>query len=162
MADEADVGVIGSAERRPGLRLERLLRDEVMLAAPPDHPFSERESVTWDEVQGQPLILREEGSGTQRSVEAALHAAGFQLPREQVVLVLGSTQSLLQAVSQGLGLGFVSALAAAPLQEVGRLSCVRLQGVDLTRDLYLAYLPERIADPVVARFLQFARTWFST
>ncbi len=161
LADEADVGVIGSAERRPGLRLERLLRDEVVLAVPPDHLFVGRESVTWDEVQGQPLILREEGSGTQRSVEAALHTAGFQLPREQVVLVLGSTQSLLQAVSQGLGLGFVSAMAAAPMQEVGRLGCVHLQGVNLSRDLHLVYLPERIADPVVARFLQFARTRFS-
>lgn len=158
LADEADVGVIGSAERRPGLRLERFLRDEVVLAVPPGHPFADRDEVALEELQGQPLILREEGSGTQRSVEAALQAVGFHLPREQAVLILGSTQSILQAVSQGLGLGFVSAMAAAPLKDVGRLSCTRLQGVDLVRDLYLVYLPERIADPVVARFVQFART----
>jgi len=157
LADEADVGVIGSAERQPGLRLERLLRDRVVLAIPPDHPFAGREEIALDELQGQPLILREEGSGTQRSVEAALQTVGFRLPREQAALILGSTQAILQAVSQGLGLGFVSAMAAAPMQDVGRLSCARLQGVDLARDLYLAYLPERIADPMVARFLQFAR-----
>lgn len=161
LADEADVGVIGSAERRPGLRLERLLRDEVVLAVPPDHPFAGREEVAPDELRGQLLILREEGSGTQRSVETALAAAGFCLPRERVALILGSTQSILQAVSQGLGVGFVSAVAAAQMEASGRLGYVRLQGVDLTRDLYLAYLPERIGDPMVARFLQFARTRFS-
>ena len=35
LADQADVGVIGSAIREPGLRLERLVGDEVVLAVPP-------------------------------------------------------------------------------------------------------------------------------
>ncbi len=157
LAGKADIGIIGSIPRRPGLRLERLMRDEVVLAVPPGHPFADREAVSADELRGQPLILREEGSGTRRSVEQALEAAGLSLPPESVALTLGSTQSVLQAVAQGLGVGFVSARAAAQGAADGHLACVRLSGVDLTRDLLLAVLPGRIGDPLIARFLDFAQ-----
>lgn len=160
LADQADVGVIGSAIREPGLRLERLVGDEVVLAVPPGHPFAGRQEVAVAELEEQPLILREEGSGTRRSVEASLEAAGFSLPHDNVVLNLGSTQAILQAVSQGLGLGFVSARAAAQAKADGHLACVGLKGVDLGRDLYLAYLPRWAGDPLLVRFLDYARAWF--
>jgi len=157
LGHEADVGVIGSPLQRPGLRLERLAADEVVLAVPPGHAFAARQEVAVEELRGQPLILREEGSGTRRSVEAALAAAGVSLPQDNVVLTLGSTQAILQAVEQGIGVGFVSARAAAQAQAHGRLACVRLAGVNLSRSLYLAYLPQRAGDPLVAHFLEFAR-----
>ena len=157
LADTVDVGLIGSVPTRPGLRLEQLVRDEIVLAVPPDHPFAGRFTVPVGELHGQPLILREEGSGTRRSVEQALEAAGLGLPADAPAFTLGSTQAVLQAVAQGLGLGFVSARAAAQSQSDGHLACVRLAGVDLTRSLYLAVLPERLGDPLIARFMRFAR-----
>lgn len=160
LSDEADVGVVGSTITRLGLRLERLVGDEVVLAVPPGHAFAQRDSVTVEELRGSPLIQREEGSGTRRSVETALAAAGYCLPWDKVALNLGSTQAILQAVTQGLGLGFVSARAAAQGQADGHLACVRIAGVDLLRDLYLAYLPQRAGDPLVTRFLDFARLQF--
>lgn len=162
LEDKADVGVIGSAIKRPGLRLERLVGDEIVLVVPPDHPFAALERVAVEELRGQPLILREEGSGTRRSVEAALAAVGFDLPHDRVALTLGSSQAVLEAVAQGLGVGFVSARASAQAQAGGRLACLGLTGVDLRRDLYLAYLPQRAGDPLVVRFLDFARAQFTT
>ncbi len=159
LADQADVGVIGSPVRRPGLHLERLVGDEIVLAVPPGHPFAGRGQVTVGELQEQPLVWREEGSGTRRSVEMALAAAGVSQPVGKIALTLGSTQAVLQAVEQGLGVGFVSARAAAQAQADGHLACVRLAGVDLRRDLYLAYLPQRIGDPLLARFVEFAHSF---
>lgn len=165
LADKADVGVIGSAIEGPGLRLERLVGDEIVLAVPADHPFARKGKVSVSELRGQPLILREEGSGTRRSVEAALAAAGASLPQDNVVLVLGSTQAILQAVTQELGVGFVSARALASAfhgdaQAAGELVSVSLEGIDLRRNLYLAYVSERVHNPVVVRFLNFARSQF--
>lgn len=159
LAEEADVGVIGSAIQRPGLRLEPLASDEIVLAVPLNHPFAERQEVRVEELQGQPLILREKGSGTQHSVDKALEGVGMSLSEEDVVLTLGSTQAVLRAVEQGLGLGFVSARACAQAQVAGRLACARLIGVDLSRHLYLAYLSSRAGDPLVSHFLEFARAY---
>ena len=162
LAAEADAGFVGALPRGAGaLRLERLVTDEIVLALPPGHPLAQRASVTPDDLAGQTLIVREEGSGTRRSVEKALASAGHSLRREDVALVLGSTQAVLQAVSQGLGIGFVSSLAAAQAQAGGHLACARVVGLNLQRDLYLAYLPERTADPAVAHFLAFARAYFA-
>mgnify|MGYP005838678525 CR=1 FL=1 len=159
LAEEAEVGVIGSAIQRPGLRLEPLASDEIVLAVPLTHPFAERREVRVEELKGQPLILRERGSGTQHSVEKALEKVAVSLSEEDIVLTLGSTQALLQAVEQGLGLGFVSARACAQAQVAGRLTCARLTGVNLSRHLYLAYLSSRAGDPLVSRFLEFARAY---
>ena len=154
------VGVIGSAVEQPGLHLERLVSDEIVLIVPRDHAFAGRGLVNARELLDQPLILREEGSGTRRSVEEALARAGASLSSAHVVMTLGSTQSIIQAVEQGLGIGFVSTRACAPAQANGRLASVSLAGVDLHRDLCLAYRPQRAGDPLVARFLDFARTRF--
>ena len=157
LANEADIGVVGSDLRRPGLRLERLMDDEIVLAIPPDHPFAGRKEVEVKELWDQPLVLREEGSGTRRSVEAAMAGAGQPLSLRNRALILGSTQAVLQAVVAGLGVGFVSAWAAAQAVQDGRLASLALRGVDLRRSLYLAYLPQRAGDPLVAHFLAFAR-----
>jgi len=157
LGDSADVGLIGSVPTRSGLRLEQLVGDEIVLAVPSDHPFAGKAAVTLEELDGHPLILREEGSGTRRSVAQALAAAGLGLPTGTQAFTLGSTQAVLQAVAQGLGVGFVSARAAARLESDGHLSCVRLSGMDLTRSLYLAVLPERVGDPLIARFIAFAK-----
>jgi DNA-binding transcriptional LysR family regulator len=158
LAGQADVGFVGAVPGPAGLRLERLVADDVVLAVPCDHPFARRAIVGLDELAGQPLILREEGSGTRRSVEKALAAAGYALRQEDVALALGSTQAIVQAVGQGLGIGFVSARAATQAQADGHLVCVRLAGLDLRRDLYLAYMPQRLSDPVVAHFVAFTRS----
>ncbi len=158
LEDSADVGLIGSVPTRPGLRLEQLAGDEIVLAVPPEHPFAGRVTVAAEELGGQPLILREEGSGTRRSVERALAAAGLDLPADAPAFTLGSTQAVLQAVAQGLGLGFVSARAASRTAADGHLACVRLAGVDLTRCLYLAVLPERVGDPLIAQFMDFVQS----
>ena len=157
LASEADIGIVGSDLRRPGLRLERLLDDEIVLAVPPDHPFAGRKEVEVKELWDQTLVLREEGSGTRRSVEAALERAGQPLSLQSRALILGSTQAVLQAVAEGLGIGFVSARAAAQTVRDRRLASLGLKGIDLRRSLYLAYLPQRAGDPLVAHFLAFAR-----
>jgi DNA-binding transcriptional LysR family regulator len=161
LAGKADVGVIGAMIKRSELHLEHLVDDEVVLAVSPNHPFAGRDQVRVEELRDQPLILREEGSGTRRSVEAALVVSGVTLPRGNVTLILGSTQAILRAIEQGLGLGFVSARAVAQAQADGHVACVGLVGVNLRRHLYLAYLPERASDPLVAHFLSFAQERFS-
>ncbi len=158
-ANEADVGVIGSQIGQPGIRLEHLVSDEIILAVPPQHILAGQKTVTLDELRHHPIILREQGSGTRRTVEEALKSVGKRLPAVHAALILGSSQAVVQAVAQGLGVGFVSARACLRAQPDGHVTCVRLEGVDLYRSLYLAYKPQRVGEPVIGRFLDFARTW---
>ncbi len=159
VSGEADVGFLGAAVHHPGLCLEPFGSDEVVVAVPQDHPLAGQTAVSLTELAKQSLILRESGSGTRLSVEAALARQGQSLPPEATALVLGSTAAVIQAVEQGLGVGFVSSRAAAHSTAAGRLACLRLEGVDLRRSLYLARPSRPPGSRAIQAFLDFARAW---
>ncbi len=161
LAGECDLGFIGAPVEQPSLVLERLTADQVVLAVYPAHPFASRESVTWQEVQAQPLILREEGSGTRQTVLQALAVRGQMLPPASVALTLGSTQAIVQAIRDGLGVGFVSQRAIARVPPTERLPTVAVEGLTFTRELFIIYNAAQIKTPLLHAFLAFVRQRYS-
>lgn len=161
LAGECDLGFIGAPVEQPPLVLERLTADQVVLAVYPAHPFASRESVTWQEVQAQPLILREEGSGTRQTVQQTLAARGQTLPLASVALTLGSTQAVVQAIRDGLGVGFVSQRAIARVPPAERLPTVAVEGLAFTRELFIIYDAARVNTPLLRAFLAFVRQRYS-
>ena len=159
LARECDLGFIGAPIERPRLILIPLIKDEIVLAVYPDHSFARREAIRLEELQGQRLILREEGSGTRRSLEQLLAERGEKLPENNVVLVLGSTHAIIEAIQARLGIGFVSAFAVSRLQAGGQLYTVPIAGLSLTRDLFVAYEEGQLSTRLRQEFLTFARKW---
>jgi DNA-binding transcriptional LysR family regulator len=159
LARECDIGFIGAPIERPRLTLVPLVKDDIVLAVYPDHPFAEREAIRLAELRGQRLILREEGSGTRRSLEQLLVEKGEKLPENNVVLVLGSTHAVIEAIQARLGIGFVSAFAVSRLQASGQLCTVPMAGLSLTRDLFIAYEEGQLSTRLQQEFLTFAREW---
>ena len=159
LAHECDIGFIGALIERPRLNLTPLIKDEIVLAIYPAHPFAGREAIRLEELQGQRLILREEGSGTRRSLEQLLTERGEKLPESNVVLVLGSTHAVIEAIQARLGIGFVSAFAVSRLQASGQLCTVPIAGLSLTRNLFVAYEEGQLSTRLRQEFLAFAREW---
>ncbi|TEU17510.1 MAG: LysR family transcriptional regulator [Anaerolineales bacterium] len=159
LAHECDIGFIGAPIKRPRLTLTPLIKDEIVLAVYPDHPFAGQEAIRLEELQGQRLILREEGSGTRRSLEQLLAERAEKLPADNVVLVLGSTHAIIEAIQARLGIGFVSAFAVSRLQASGQLGTVPIKGLSLTRDLFVAYEESQLSTRLRQEFLAFAQEW---
>jgi len=55
-----------------------------------------------------------------------------------VAMDLGDAEAIEMAVEQGIGVAFLSRLAAARGLELGYISEVTVQGMNLTSDIYLA------------------------
>ena len=159
LARECDIGFIGAPIERPHLTLTPLIKDEIVLVVYPDHPFARREAIRLEELQGQRLILREEGSGTRRSLEQLLAERGEKLPENNIVLVLGSTHAIIEAIQARLGIGFVSAFAVSRLQASGQLCTVPIEELSLSRDLFVAYGEGQLSTRLRQEFLAFAREW---
>jgi len=155
LAGDCDLGFVGAPIDQPGLIRERLAADKVVLAVYAGHPFAQRGQVTWAEVLAQPLIVREPGSGTRRAVERALAAQGRTLPPQSVALTLGSTQAVVQAIRDRLGIGFVSRRAVACVSPAERLPTVEIEGLRVTRSLFIIYEPARVTSPLLRAFLAF-------
>lgn len=133
-----DAGFTGQAPGPGLLSAEVIGRDELVLAVPRGHPLFDRPSVSPAELLAETFVERTEGSGSRRTVEERMAAAGVNYARRRVALTVKSTQGVLAVVRSGMGIGFVSELAlrGAPRDELRGL---RVEGVPIERPLYLLW-----------------------
>lgn len=141
------------------LAWEPFVQDEIILAVPARHPLAARETVRLEDLADVPLIQRERGSGTRQMVDEVLAEHGLALPPSPHGLVLGSTQAVVQAVAQGLGVGFVSVRALRALGGEGAPKGLRLEGIRLERQLWTLYRQDRGDEVLVRGVLAFVREW---
>lgn len=154
---EVDLGVTGAIIEEQEVEYTPWQDDHLVLIVGPEHHFRGRKEVDLDELLAEPLILREPGSGTRRTLEAKLAAAGRSLEKARVVMELGSTRAVITAVQAGLGVSLVSALAAAEPIALGNVYQVGVKGINLSRQLYLvrsSTWPRSFAANVFYEFLK--------
>ena len=150
---QADVGVIGSVLSNPALRSEYWADDQLVVIARPDHALARRRRVAPDELASETLLLREAGSATRATLEAAFLRANTPMPQTQV---LGDTEALKHAVAAGLGVAFVSDISVRAELDTGGLCTLRMHGLDLRRPLSILLQGEGESEPV-REFVEFLR-----
>jgi DNA-binding transcriptional LysR family regulator len=116
--------------------------DEIVLIVYPKHPRAHRQEISFSELEGQPLIVREQTSGTHLSLRAMLAEAGYDIGKITPNLVLGTTQALVSAVELKAGIAFVSSLAIRKSVNLGLVKPVRFEGLTQTQ-FYCIYYRER-------------------
>ncbi len=151
---EIDIGITGSAAPGSWVSCRPWLEDELVLIAPPDHPWAGRESVSVGEMLEEPFILREAGSGTRRSFEQKMGQVGVDPARINIALELGSTRAVITAVRAGLGVSVVSRWAARDSLELGKVKELKTP-LDMKRPLYLICGRYSLDSSVVEEFLSF-------
>ena len=156
--NEYEIGFCGALPEGTDLTAFKIAEDEIVLIVFPEHPFAERQKVSFGELQKESLILREETSGTQRSLESLLLKAGFDLGRCTPSLVLGSTQAVISAVEAGIGIAFVSNLAINKSLTLRLVKVVGIEGLRLRRNFYCIYRKERIVSRLLKEFIAFVES----
>lgn len=134
---EANLGVVSSEITSPGTENQLFFQDHLMLIAPKDHPWASRPFVEADELLNEPIILREESSGTRKVMLSALAQRDIQLEDLKVFMTLGNTEAIVHTVASGYGVSIVSQLAAECCLERGKIVGVPLADLDLVRDIYM-------------------------
>ncbi|MBO9540148.1 LysR family transcriptional regulator [bacterium] len=120
-----------------GWHAERCFEDELVVIAPPSHPWAERGTIHPDELAGEALILRQPDAALRRGYAQQLAAAGFAPDRLSARFELSSSEGIKHAVMAGLGAGIVPLLSLEVELEAGRLKVVRLDGLKLSLPYYL-------------------------
>lgn len=153
----ASVGVVGSRPNDRRLVLEKLFSDELVLAVYPEHPWKKRQRIDLDELDGEPFILREVGSGTRSVMSRILQEHGFDTSRLEVVAEMGSTEAVRQGIKAGIGVSILSYQAVAEDFHHGLLAPVEINDLRLTRPLYLIQRKNRQPSPVASAFTDYLR-----
>jgi DNA-binding transcriptional LysR family regulator len=151
---EAALGVVGKQDNAGGLEFRPLWQDRIALFAACKAPTGPRLGL--DDLRREPVVVREEGSGTRRAVEGALKSQGLPMSDLNVVSEFGSTTAVKQAVAAGIGVGFLSDVSVGTELTAGTLREVAIDGLPpLTRRFYVAWDPDRALSPACERFRDF-------
>ena len=153
---ELELGIVGAARRHRAVQFEPFMRDEVILACPPTHRFAGK-TIELDDLQGEPLIVMQEGAGVRAVVEDELRRLGTKLRDLDVTLELGLQESVRSAVQAGYGISFISRAAIERELAAGTLAEARVAGMDATREISLARGTGRVPTRAAQAFVAFAR-----
>jgi LysR family transcriptional regulator, transcriptional activator of the cysJI operon len=150
------LGMIEGPPRNKEVHIEKFLDDRMVLIAPASHEWAGLDSVPLPELARVPLLLREHGSGSRRVVEQAIRKAGLSLNQLQIRMELDSSEAIVSGVEAGLGLGFVSEWAITKARRLGAVTPIRMENLEIHRDLTLIrrFGPE--PEGVGAAFQRFA------
>jgi DNA-binding transcriptional LysR family regulator len=132
-AEEAPLALVESEVDYPGLDVRPVRHDDLVLLAPPGHPWALRGHVSADDLRDQPVLRREAAAGTRTFLDHALARAGVRVRTE---MELGSTEALKQAVIAGLGVAWVPRIAATHELAAGTVVEVATPDLELRRRFY--------------------------
>jgi len=139
LASDIEIGVVGTVPDAAQFEAIPLGSDRVIMVLPRGHRLAGRDSLGCEEIVAEPAVVREEGSGTRAAVMAELAGPGEDPDRCRlnVVLEVGSNESLKAAVRAGVGVAFISELAVKDELESGVLLTRPVEGFDVERAFHL-------------------------
>jgi DNA-binding transcriptional LysR family regulator len=129
------IGMVGAEVKGFPVTFEAAGTDDVVLIAPPGHPALG--AARTRDLADSRFVVREAGSGTRSVTEAALRSAGLDPSELDVVLELGTSEAIVNAVEGGLGIGAVSHWAADKALALGTVQEISVAGFPVRRGLYL-------------------------
>lgn len=147
---DVDLGVIGEFPLVQGLTATPWIEDRLVLIVPRAHRLAARRAVSAALLTGEPLMVREEGSSTQRVAERYLAARGGKVTP---AMALGSTEAIREAVAGGLGVAIVSRLTVPNHDR--RIRSIELAGRPWRRHLLVIERTATPLSPAATRFREF-------
>jgi DNA-binding transcriptional LysR family regulator len=153
-----DIGIVGGPVDDNRFVVEHLAPDPLALIFSPRHAFARKASVTLADLADQPFVVPEATSVMRILFEKALREAGLTI---KVGLLLHEAEPVKKAVEANLGVGIVSALAISRELAAGHLSTAPIEGLTISRHLEMVTRQDKYLSPLVLRFREFARGFFS-
>jgi DNA-binding transcriptional LysR family regulator len=155
---QAALGLVGQKAEKSILESRPIGKDSLVLVVPLGHPWAARRSISVNCLMGEPLVIRERGSGSRCALEKSLLRAGTSPADLTISLELGSNAAIKDAVKRGLGVAFLSRLAVKRELDSNELRSVAVQGLRLTRQFYIVYHRRRPLSPAATVFLHFVES----
>jgi len=152
----AEIAVVSTRLNHHDLDFAPFLTDEVVLIAPPDHPWAAGRAVTPQELLTVPFIMRESAAGTYEVLAEGLAAHGMNIAELQVVLTLANAEAIEMSVEAGIGVAFVSRMAATRGLALGKVVEVPVAGMRLSREIYMVRHQRHASTPLQQAFWSFA------
>lgn len=149
---QIDIGLIEGHHRKHSLKYTPFAQDELVLVTHSHNKVPDE--LTLEELSVLPLVLRETGSGTLEVIEEALAARGIKLTQMNVLLQLGSTESIKLFLENSPAVFAIISIAALSKELINNtLKVIEIKDLELKREF--AFIVKQGAhNDIRERFIQ--------
>ena len=136
-----DIGFSGTVIEKANCKYIPFYQDDLVVIMPNTEFYQEIQkrykTATW--IKNEPVIMREEGSGTRKETEKILRKAGIMPDTLNIVASIENPEAIKRSVKSGLGITIISRLAAEEEIRTGQVLEFPLQKDESSRYLNLVY-----------------------
>lgn len=135
-----DLGLVEGIFRLPNLKYTPFLQDELVAVVHTQSKLALTDEITPEDLLNIPLVLRERGSGTLDVFERALLQHNLKLSSLNVLMYLGSTESIKLFLEHTDCMGIVSIRSVHKELVAGNLRVVEIKGMPMLREFNFVQL----------------------
>ncbi|OPY90685.1 MAG: HTH-type transcriptional activator CmpR [Syntrophaceae bacterium PtaU1.Bin231] len=156
LAFRCDIGLVGTTVSHENVVVTPLWEEELVIIAGPSHPLARRETVSFEDLRDEPLVVSEPGSGTRDITDDLFRRKGA---RPRIVMELGENEAIKTAVAGNLGLSLLSSTVVGREIASGSIRAVRLEGERIARKFYLIHHKDKYWSRIIQTFVELASSY---
>ncbi len=146
-----DIGFIEGSCFESEIEVIPWMDDELVVFAAPQHVLAGVGEAGISDLEACDWILREKGSGTREIFENQISQLSLNI---KVLLELGHTEAIKNAVSRGSGISCLSRYALQNLMRLQAIKLIKTPLLDLRRKFYLITHKEKYKTRILQGFLK--------
>lgn len=146
-----DLAFVEGSVHDDDLEATPFLADELIAIVPPGSTLARQRAISADDLATMPFLMREEGSGTRECVDRALATWGISA---NVMMELGHTEAIKNAVAAGLGISILSRPTVSREIADGRLATLPIAPGTVQRAFLTVQRRTSRISPAASAFLR--------
>ena len=161
LSHKADLGFTGTVVEKGSCTYIPFYQDELVVLTPSTERFRDRKNepvASW--ITDEPVILREEGSGTRKEALRLLARTGIDVMQLNVAAVMENQETIKRSVGSGMGVSILSRLAAREEIESGKLFAFPLDETGGKRNINVVYDAGYPSLPAADKFIKTVRQMY--
>ncbi len=156
LKNELDIAVVEGNVSSKDLISEVITNDKMVLICSLKHKFYGRNNITIDEIANEPLVLREERSGTRLQLIRQLEALNIE---PNVVWTCNTPEVVKAAVKENFGISAISRRLVYEDLANGTLWSCNIKDAELSREFKLIYRKDKYLTKVIKEFMRITREY---
>ena len=157
-----DVGLVGMEWEAEALACIPFYEDELVVITPVTEHFLalRKNEVPLEELFKEPMILRENGSGTKKAADQFLEKQGISKDSLKVAAYMNDPEAIKNSVAAGLGISIVSKKAAENMIREKRLLAFEFSRYTSGRKFYIIYRKDDVLKPFISTFINYIQKYY--
>lgn len=155
-----DLGIVEGNSKNSQLKYIPFIKDEIVAIAHSSQPLFEKDEITLDEFKEIPLVLRELGSGSLEVITEKLRLKDVKLKDLNVVMHLGSTESIKTFLANSNSIGLISINAVSKEIANGEFKIIDIADFEIVRNFYFIHL-HGVPSGFTEMFIRYALSYYN-